>query len=179
MSLRDSGQLPATPPLFSSVPPPGSTPVATTGAKTTATTGVTAQANANNGAASWSEGAYTVIAVDGDQQAAANATAQKITAPSAHWECPAPGTTGATMIAVHSAATGIYAVGSGLLVYITVEATKACVATLDSNPSASSAHRTNAIACGIAAGAFVACGVVWGLKFLKASIEQGMVRSHA
>ncbi len=83
------------------------------------------------------------------------------------------------MIAVHSTATGIYAVGSGLLVYFTVEATRASLATLDSNPSASSAHRTNAIACGIAAGAFVACGVVWGLKFLKSSIEQGMIRRHA
>lgn len=179
MSLRDSGQLPATPSLHTSVPPSGSTRIATADEKTTATTNATAKADADNSAASWSEGAYTVIAVDTDQPATANNAAQKITAPSGHWECPAPGTTGATMIAVHSAATGIYAVGSGLLVYFTVEATRACLATLDSNPSASSAHRTNAIACGIAAGAFVACGVVWGLKFLKASIEQGMIRRHA
>jgi len=153
--------------------------VAATGAKTTGTTDATAQADANNAAASWNEGACTVIAVDTDQPATANTAAQKITAPSGHWECPAPGTTGANLIAVHSAATGIYAFGSGLLIYFTVEATKACLATLDSNPSASRDHRTNAIVCGIGAGAFLACGVAWGLTYLKTSIEKGMIHRHA
>ncbi len=83
------------------------------------------------------------------------------------------------MIAAHSAATGLYTFGSGLLAYFTVEATKACLATLDNDPSASTVHRANAIACGIGAGAFLACGVVWGVKYLKSSIEQGMIRHHA
>ncbi len=178
MSLRDSGQLTATPPLFSSVPPSAGTGVARTDAKATATTDATAQADANKASASWSEGACSVIAVDTAPPASANTAAQKITAPS-HWECPAPGTTGANLIAVHSAATGIYAFGSGLLIYFTVEATKACLATLDSNPSASRDHRTNAIVCGIGAGAFLACGVAWGLTYLKTSIEKGMIHRHA
>lgn len=138
----------------------------------------TAQSDASSAAAGWSQGADTVIGVDADQSATANTAAQKITAPS-HWECPAPGTAGATLIAVHSAATGIYAFGSGLLIYFTVEATKACLATLDSNPSASRDHRTNAIVCGIGAGAFLACGVAWGLTYLKTSIEKGMIHRHA
>ncbi len=83
------------------------------------------------------------------------------------------------MIAAHSITTGLYAFGSGLLIYFTVEATRACLATLDSNPSVAVAHRGNAIACGIGAGALFACGTVWGLKFLKSSIEQGMIHRHA
>lgn len=171
MSLRDAGQLPATPPTLPTLSPVVSTHDASTDA--------TSRPDEHSAAASWSEGAYTVIDVDANQPAAANTAAQKITAPSGHWECPAPGTTGATLIAVHSMATGIYAFGTSLLLYFTVEATKACLATLDSNPSASSDHRTNAIVCGIGAGAFAACGAAWGVKFLKSSIEQGMIRRHA
>lgn len=129
-------------------------------------------------AASWSEGADTVLAVDADQQATANTAAKKITAPSGHWECPAPGTTGANLIAFHSMATGLYAFGSGLLMYYTVDAARASIAALNSSPVAAGARRDEAIICGIVAGVLVICGLAWSLKCLKPGIEQAMIRRH-
>ena len=179
MSLHDAGQLPATPPTHPTVQPSGSTH----DAKATSTSEAASEAAEN-----WNSGADTVLAIDATpagnssdstvQHTAAGNAAQKMATTSSHWECPAPCTTGANMISAHSAVTAIYAGGSSLLSYITVEATKACLATQDSNSSAANIHRTNAIACGIGAACLLACSVAWGLKYMKPSIEQWMVRRH-
>lgn len=180
MSLHYAGQLPATPLASPPVPASDSTHDAMAAAAAAAAAAAMPSPDAGSAAASWVEGedTSTVIAVDADPPATASTAAQKIAAPPGHWECPAPGTAGAKMIAAHSAVTGFYAFASSLLVYVTVEATKASLATQDSTSPAASTHRANAILCGIGAGAFLACGVVWSLKFLKASIEQGMIRRH-
>ncbi len=109
MSLHDAGQLPATPLTYPPVPASDSTHDVTAAATPSPDTG--------SAAASWVEGedTSTVIAVDADPPATASTAAQKIAAPPGHWECPAPGTAGAKMIAAHSAVTGFYAFASSLL----------------------------------------------------------------